>query len=194
MIKTVYKVQVGAYEVKENAEKMAKKLKEAGFNATIIQAQVELPDEEDKKISGYKLVEQELNKYLDSKTARQDIIKNFNEYAKKVGNIRLRTDKDSLCSETVISAFYKAGLIDLIGKGCTGCGNLISNAKKLGTWYKGSSDIKPGDIVLYGKDSANHTEFAIDSKYNISGQYKDGGVHKRVRAGRTIYGHIRPKY
>lgn len=190
MKKLVYRVQIGAYEVKANAEKMAEKLKAAGFDAIIVSAIVTLPD---KEVSGYKLVEQKLGKYLDSKTARQDIVADFNEYAKKAGNIRLRTAKDSLCSETVIASFYKAGLIKLIGN-CTGCSNLISNAKKLGTWHKGGSGIQPGDIVLYGKDYANHTEFAIDSKYNISGQYKDGGVHKRVRAGRTIYGYIRPKY
>ena len=175
MKKLVYRVQIGAYEVKANAEKMAEKLKAAGFDAIIVSAIVTLPD---KEVSGYKLVEQKLGKYLDSRTARQDIVADFNEYAKKVGNIRLRTTKDSLCSETVIASFYKAGLIKLIGN----------------CWHKGSSGIQPGDIVLYGKDYANHTEFAIDSKYNISGQYKDGGVHKRVRAGRTIYGYIRPKY
>lgn len=190
MKRLVYRVQIGAYEIKANAEKMAEKLKAAGFDAIIVSATVTLPD---KEVSGYKLVEQKLGKYLDSRTARQDIVADFNEYAKKAGNIRLRTTKDSLCSETVIASFYKAGFIKLIGN-CTGCSNLISNAKKLGTWHKGSSGIQPGDIVLYGKDYANHTEFAIDSKYNISGQYKDGGVHKRVRDGRTIYGYIRPKY
>lgn len=36
--KTIYRVQVGAYGVKENAEKMAKALKDAGFDAIITRA------------------------------------------------------------------------------------------------------------------------------------------------------------
>ena len=51
MKKLVYRVQIGAYEVKANAEKMAEKLKAAGFDAIIVPATVTLPD---KEVSGYK--------------------------------------------------------------------------------------------------------------------------------------------
>lgn len=193
----LYKVQVGSFSIKENADKKLSALIKAGFKDAFISVYiVKLKGEptKPKEIPGYQKVVGELEKYLDKKSARKDIINNFNEYAKHVGKIRLRTNENSLCSETVISAFWKAGLIDLIGKGCTGCSSLKSNAKKLGIWHSGSSGIKAGDIVLYGKETPNHTEFAIDRTYNISGQYKDGGVHKRKRYGRSIHGYIRPKY
>ena len=37
-VKTLYRVQVGAYGVKANAENMQKKLKAAGFDAIIVKA------------------------------------------------------------------------------------------------------------------------------------------------------------
>lgn len=148
----------------------------------------------DFKEIGYKRVIEALSLYIDKKSARKDIVANFNKYAKEVGNIRLRTDADSLCSETVISAFYLAGYIGLIGKGCTGCSSLKSNAKKLGTWHSGKTGIRAGDIVLFGSGTPNHTEFAVSSTRTISGQYKDGGVHYRDLGSRTVHGFIRPKY
>ena len=36
--KKLYRVQVGAYSVKANAENMAKKLKDSGFDAIVVQA------------------------------------------------------------------------------------------------------------------------------------------------------------
>ena len=36
--KALYRVQVGAYGVKENAQAMADKLKKSGFDAAIVQA------------------------------------------------------------------------------------------------------------------------------------------------------------
>jgi len=212
-----WKVQCGAFANGANAKKRLEQVRAAGFpNAKIMKAAVAsaVPASsagtnassgtgssvEPGSTStapepvGFQKVLGCMGKYLDSKTARKDIVADFNEYAKAVGGIRLRTDKDSLCSETVISCFWRAGYIDLIGRGSTGCSSLKSNAKKLGTWHSGSTGIKAGDIVLYGSGTPNHTELAIDGTYNISGQYRDGGVHRRVRAGRTIHGYIRPKY
>lgn len=98
------------------------------------------------------------------------------------------------CSETVMSYFYDAGCIDLIGGYAADSGTIKSHAKKLGIWHSGSSGILPGDIVLYGSDGkTNHTEFAVGADTNISGNYH-GGCSRRKRSGRTIIGYVRPKY
>jgi cell division protein FtsN len=38
--KTVYRVQVGSYSSKANAEKMLKKLKEAGYEGFVVSAEI----------------------------------------------------------------------------------------------------------------------------------------------------------
>lgn len=97
------------------------------------------------------------------------------------------------CSETVVAAFLKAGYGDLIGGYAGSAPALKKRAQKLGIWHGGSSGIRAGDIVLYGSGEPNHTEYAIDGTYNISGNY-NGTVKKRRRTGRAIHGFIRPDY
>ena len=99
---------------------------------------------------------------------------------------------DAWCSETVMSYFYDAGCISIIGGYSNNAPSIKAKAKKLGIWHDGSSGIRPGDIVIYGS-TPNHTEFAIGDDLNISGNYR-GGCSRRKRSGRTIKGYVRPKY
>ena len=96
------------------------------------------------------------------------------------------------CSETVMSYFFDAGCISIIGGYSNNAPSIKAKAKKLGIWHDGSSGIRPGDIVIYGS-TPNHTEFAIGDDLNISGNYR-GGCSRRKRSGRTINGYVRPKY
>ena len=99
---------------------------------------------------------------------------------------------DAWCSETVMSYFFDAGCIGIIGGYSNNAPSIKAKAKKLGIWHDGSSGIRPGDIVIYGA-TPNHTEFAIGDDLNISGNYR-GGCSRRKRSGRTINGYVRPKY
>ena len=99
---------------------------------------------------------------------------------------------DAWCSETVMSYFFDAGCISIIGGYSNNAPSIKAKAKKLGIWHDGSSGIRPGDIVIYGS-TPNHTEFAIGDDLNISGNYR-GGCSRRKRSGRTINGYVRPKY
>lgn len=99
---------------------------------------------------------------------------------------------DAWCSETVMSYFFDAGCISIIGGYSNNAPSIKAKAKKLGIWHDGSSGIRPGDIVIYGA-TPNHTEFAIGDDLNISGNYR-GGCSRRKRSGRTINGYVRPKY
>ena len=137
--------------------------------------------------------------YIGSKTAHSDFIKKYNafidDYNKKNGSSHSKIGTDNAwCAMFVGLMFYFAGYLDLIGYGKRSV-NLMENAKKRGTWKAGTDDIRFGDIVIFhdGSGTPNHTEFALDDKYDISGNY-NGGVGKRTRAGRKILGRIRPKY
>lgn len=137
--------------------------------------------------------------YIGSKTAHSDCIKKYNafidDYNKKNGSSHSKIGTDNAwCAMFVGLMFYLAGYLDLIGYGKRSV-NLMENAKKRGTWKTGTDDIRFGDIVIFhdGSGTPNHTEFALDDKYDISGNY-NGGVGKRTRAGRKILGRIRPKY
>ena len=137
--------------------------------------------------------------YIGSKTAHSDFIKKYNafidDYNKKNGSSHSKIGTDNAwCAMFVGLMFYLAGYLDLIGYGKRSV-NLMENAKKRGTWKTGTDDIRFGDIVIFhdGSGTPNHTEFALDDKYDISGNY-NGGVGKRTRAGRKILGRIRPKY
>lgn len=137
--------------------------------------------------------------YIGSKTAHSDFIKKYNafidDYNKKNGSSHSKIGTDNAwCAMFVGLMFYLAGYLDLIGYGKRSV-NLMETAKKKGTWKTGTDDIRFGDIVIFhdGSGTPNHTEFALDDKYDISGNY-NGGVGKRTRAGRRILGRIRPKY
>lgn len=221
MAKMIYKIQIGAYREKANAQKMADKLKKAGFPAAIVTVDdlmkiqagafsvranaekrleavkkagflnailVTVGDEPEPKIkTGWSRVLGVLNQIMAAKDPHQKVI----DILKKHGHTL--KPSSAWCSETVVSAFLEAGLIDLIGGYAADAPTLKKHAKNLGIWHSGSSGIKAGNIVLYGSGDPNHTEIAIDGTYNISGNY-NGTVKKRKRSGRTINGYIRPKY
>lgn len=127
-------------------------------------------------------------KYDGSTTAHADVIAALKKHGHAVKSTA------AWCSETVMAYFYDAGCIDLIGGYAADSGTIKKHAQSLGIWHSGSSGIRPGDIVLYGRDGkTNHTELAIGDNLNISGNY-NGGVYRRKRSGRTIIGYARPKY
>lgn len=176
-------------------------LRTLGYDADAVQGKIdelygkkkETPEEGPQRV--YEL----MKPYIGSKTAHSDFIKKYNEfidtYNKKNGSSHSKIGTDNAwCAMFVNLMFYLAGYLDLIGYGKRSV-NLMETAKKKGTWKAGSDDIRFGDIVIFhdGKGEPNHTEFAIDDKYDISGNY-NGGVGKRTRAGRKILGRIRPKY
>ncbi|MBQ9631754.1 MAG: endo alpha-1,4 polygalactosaminidase [Lachnospiraceae bacterium] len=223
MGKTQYKVQIGAYRQKANADKMVAKLKKAGIPAAVVTAgdlmKVQCGAFTVKANADKRLEEVKKKGFLNAvivtvpgtdpepaavKTGWKKVLAVLERIMaakdphQKVIDI-LKKHGNTLkassawCSETVVAAFLEAGLVNLIGGYTTNAPSLKKHAKTLGIWHSGSSGIKAGDIVLYGSGEPNHTEIAIDGTYNISGNY-NGTVKKRKRAGRTINGYIRPKY
>ena len=221
MAKTLYKVQVGAFRQKENAQRMADKLK-----ASKIPAKVVTVGDLIKVQCGAFSVEANARKRLKQvrkagfpnaiivKVSETDpvpvqtgwdkvltvlngITKASNPHQKVIDILKKHghtlKESSAWCSETVVAAFLEAGLENIIGGYAADAPTLKKHAKSLGIWHSGSSGIKAGDIVLYGSGEPNHTEIAIDATYNISGNY-EGTVKKRKRGGRTIHGYIRPKY
>lgn len=229
MGKTLYKIQVGAFRQKANAEKMLAKVKKAGIPASIVpdgdtmkvqcgafsvQANAEkrlalvkkkgflnaititIPGDDTgrKESSGADRVYAAMKPFIDSPTAHKDFVAEYNKMMDKVGHSKI-SEKNAWCTEFVDWAFWKAGLLDLIGYGKQSK-NLMENAIKKGTWKKGSSDIRYGDVVVYkdSKGNPNHTEFALGGKDFISGNY-NGGVHVRHRNSfGSVKGRIRPRY
>jgi len=132
-------------------------------------------------------------KYDGSPTAHTDVVKTL---IAKGHSVKMT---DAWCTETVMAILYDAGGIGLVGGFTQTSGTLKSRAEKLGIWKKGSGDILPGDIVIYGtkEGKPNHTELALGSNVNLCGNYaqisKDT-CQRRKRSGRTIIGRIRPKY
>ena len=216
--KTMYKVQVGAYKSKANAEKMAEKLKKRGFPTALIQINglwkvqsgafaiknnAELR-KTDLKRAGFDaeimVVEPETpvvtawSKVFD---VLCDIMHSKNPHETVISILFKHGHKlswdSAWCSETVVSAFLESGYGYLIGGWAGDAPSLKRHGKKLGIWHDGSAGVKAGDIVLYGGDEPNHTEIAVDGTYNISGNY-NGTVAKRKRSGRKIHGYLRPKY
>jgi beta-lactamase superfamily II metal-dependent hydrolase/GH25 family lysozyme M1 (1,4-beta-N-acetylmuramidase) len=176
-------------------------LKTLGYDADAVQEKIdamygkkkETPEEGPQRV--YEL----MKPYIGSKTAHSDFVKKYNEfidiYNKKNGSSHSKIGTDNAwCAMFVNLMFYLAGYLDLIGYGKRSV-NLMETAKKKGTWKTGTDDIRFGDIVIFhdGNGTPNHTEFALDDKNDISGNY-NGGVGKRTRAGRKILGRIRPKY
>lgn len=229
MGKTLYKIQVGAFRQKANAEKMLAKVKKAGIPASIVpdgdtmkvqcgafsvQANAEkrlalvkkkgflnavmitIPGDDTgrKESGGADRVYAAMKPFIDSPTAHKDFVAEYNKMMDKVGHSKI-SEKNAWCTEFVDWAFWKAGLLDLIGYGKQSK-NLMENAIKKGTWKEGSSDIRYGDVVVYkdSKGNPNHTEFALGGKDFISGNY-NGGVHVRHRSSfGSVKGRIRPRY
>lgn len=133
-----------------------------------------------------------MSKYDGSNTALEDVVKNFNQAAIEYNHSKVTKDM-AWCTETLVSAIYKAGGLDLIGF-ARDSKTLLKNAKAKGIWKAGSADILPGDIVLYGSNGVpNHSEIAIGDNLNISGNYNNQ-CKRRVRSRGTLLGRIRPKY
>lgn len=174
---TFYRVQVGVFKDKDNAEARLKEVHNAGFNDALI---VTVKDKFDPVI-------EEFLTLCKNNKSHQWVI----DTLKKHGHT-LKWDS-AWCSETVMAVFCKLGLIDKIGGYSSNAPSIKSKAKKLGIWHDGAKGIRAKDIVLYGSGEPNHTEFAIDDTYNVSGNY-NGKVGKRRRSGRTINGYVRPKY
>lgn len=126
-------------------------------------------------------------KYDGNPDAHDMVIADCRKYAGKTVS-----KSDAWCSETVGAALAIAGGLSLTNGFQSSATELKKHAPK-GTWHSGSSGILPGDIVLYGSGNPNHTEFAIGSDLNISGNYNKG-VYRRKRSGRSVVGYIRPKY
>lgn len=132
-------------------------------------------------------------KYDGSPTAHADVIKTL---IAKGHSVKMT---DAWCTETVMAILYDAGGVSLVGGFTQTSGTLKSRAEKLGIWKKGSGDILPGDIVIYGtkEGKPNHTELSLGANINLCGNYaqisKDT-CQRRKRSGRTIIGRIRPKY
>lgn len=133
-----------------------------------------------------------MRKYDGSKTAHKDVIDCLNKHGHHAKM------SDAWCTETVMAILYDAGGIDLVGGYAQTSKTLKKNAEKLKIWHSGSSDILPGDIVLYGHDGVpNHTELAVGAVDNLSGNYAEiskDTCQRRKRAGRSIVGYVRPKY
>ena len=182
-----YKVQEGAFTSKTNAEKRKDLLRKAGVYAVVVETKTQDDPAPAPTASGWNKVLSVLNSIISAKDPHQKVI----DILKKHGHT-LKPDS-AWCSETVVAAFLDAGMVDLIGGYTTNATSLKRHAKALGIWHSGDDGIKAGDIVLYGSGEPNHTEIAIDSVYNISGNY-NGTAKKRKRSGRTINGYIRPKY
>jgi len=219
--KTLYKVQVGAYKSRQNAETMANKLKKRGFPAICtkvdglwkvqsgafsIKNNAELRVEDLKRagysavmvvvpgakeavvtVTAFDKVVDVLNKIMNSSNPHQKVIDILSKHGHTL------KWSSAWCSETVVAAFLEAGYGYLIGGWASSAPSLKAHGKKLGIWHDGSSGVKAGDIVLYGGDEPNHTEFAINGTYNVSGNY-NGTVKKRKRSGRKIHGYLRPAY
>lgn len=187
-----FKIQVGAFTKLSNAQKRLDELHKAGFFTALIMTA------DNKVVTDYHDIIKVLNSWCERPDARKIVYDIIIKHGYK-------TDIDhAWCVETIVAAILEVGgkdlLNKLVGGFTTWSRGLKKRAKELGTYHSGSKGIQAGDIVLYGKgDVPNHSEFAIDSSYNISGNYKRKGdkvasVHKRKRNGRIIHGYIRPRY
>lgn len=87
----IYRVQVGAYSKKENAEATAKKLKAAGFDAIIVEAKTESKVEVPKKKSVEKIAEEVIHGKWGTGTERKRLLEeagyNYNEVQQKVNDL-----------------------------------------------------------------------------------------------------------
>lgn len=133
-------------------------------------------------------------KYDGSPTAHDDVVKTL---IAKGHSVKIT---DAWCTETIMAILYDAGAIDLIGGYAQTSGTLKKNAQKKGIWHSGSKGILPGDIVIFGRNGvSNHTELAVGSDLDISGNYtvnRKNGCSRRKRTSHSssILGYVRPKY
>lgn len=224
-----YRVQVGAYIFKTNAEKVCKDLLKKGFNCamprekglyrvrigsfqskknaeSILKEVKQYPDYKNTKIIEWddgknepaaEKVRVSMAKYVGSKTAHRDILRDYNKIRAERGKKPLGMDA-AYCSMTIVASFYNAGYMDLIGFARTSS-DLKANAQKKGTWISGKPDkYRLGDIIIYqGSDGKpNHSEFSVNDIWNYSGNYGKYGCDKRKKKDRhsKVHGVIRPKY
>ena len=185
LVDGLWKVQSGAFSIKNNAELRVEDLKRAGFNAVIVV--VPGSEESSATVTGFSKVLAVMKTIMSAKNPHQKVIDILDKHGHTL------KWSSAWCSETVVAAFLEAGYGYLIGGWAADAPTLKAHGKKLGIWHDGGSGVKAGDIVLYGSDKPNHTEFAIDGTYNISGNY-NGTVAKRKRSGRKIHGYLRPAY
>lgn len=184
-INGLWKVQSGAFAIKNNAELRKTDLKRAGFDADIMVVEPEKPSPP--VVTAWSKVYGILYGIMASKNPHQTVIDILFKHGHKL------SWNSAWCSETVVAAFLESGYGYLIGGWSPDAPTLKRHGKKVGIWHDGSAGVKAGDIVLYGSGEPNHTEIAIDSTYNISGNY-NGTVAKRKRSGRKIHGYLRPQY
>lgn len=132
------------------------------------------------------------SKYDGSSTAHKDVINTLNKHGHHAKM------SDAWCTETIMAIFYDANAIDLIGGYSQISDNLKKKAEKLGIWHKGTSGIRPGDIILYGhNNNPNHTELVVGSTMCVSGNYAEiskDTCARRKWTGRSVVGYVRPKY
>lgn len=131
-------------------------------------------------------------RYDGSATAHKDVVDCLNKHGHNVKK------SDQWCTETVMAALYDVGAIGLVGGYVQVSGDLKKHAEKKGIWKAGTSDILPGDILVYGKNGKpNHTEIAIGHNVTVSGNHKEiskDTCDRRSWSGRSIIGRVRPKY
>ncbi|MDO5131458.1 MAG: SPOR domain-containing protein [Eubacteriales bacterium] len=189
----LYKVQVGAFAEKANAEKRLAELREKGFYGVIIEVD-DGKEKKPEKVIGARKVYELMAPYIDKKTAHDDFVKEYNKMMDVVHHSKITT-KNAWCTMFINLNFWKAGYLDLIGYGKR-AEILMEHAQKKGTWKSGSDDIKFGDVIICqnSKGVPNHSEFALGGNKFISGNMA-GGVHIRTRNSlKTVKGRIRPKY
>ena len=94
-----------------------------------------------------------------------------------------------------MAALYDANGINEVFEYAASASSIVSKAKKLGVWHSGTTNMRPGDIVIFcnSKKEPNHTEFCIGYNRTISGNY-NGGCSRRTYKGRSILGYARPEY
>ena len=200
MAKTMYKIQIGAYRQKANAQKMVSKLKKAGIPGAIITAgdlmKVQCGAFSVKANADKRLAEVKKKGFLNAViitipgTEEAPKVTGWSKVLAVLNQIMAANDphqkvidllkkhghtlksSSAWCSETVVAAFLEAGYGSLIGGYAADAPTLKKNAKSLGIWKDGSSGIKAGDIVLYGSGNPDHTEIALDGVYNISGNFE----------------------
>lgn len=113
------------------------------------------------------------------------------------------TYTDEWCCANVSAIMLKQGLLDLIGGGECGVGELVSIARKMGIFFSRTFTPKMGDLIVYdytGPDGwADHIGFVISCDGSIV-KTIEGNVSKTVMEkitdvnDKSIYGYIVPNY
>lgn len=133
----------------------------------------------------------EASKYDGSPTAHRNVVDNLKRHGHKVSM------SDQWCTETVMAILYNANAIGAVGGYQRTSGGLKKQAEKNGTWAKGTDDILPGDIVVFGSGKPNHTELCVGDGVTVAGNHKEispDTCDRRNWKGRNVLGRVRPKY